>query len=83
MINSVIVTKLSCKKILRYHLVALALISNEIIYSQGPNDNDAGGGLFGDEAPVAAIDSQLNILILLGLIIAFYAIKGKLNNVNR
>jgi len=83
MINSVIVTKLSYKKLFRYYLLALALFSNQIIYSGGPNDNDVGGGLFGDDAPAAAIESQLNILVLLGLLFAFYAIKRKLNSVNR
>ena len=61
MINWVIVTKLSYKKLYRYYLLALALFSNQVIYPRGPNDNDLGGGLFGDDAKVADNECQLNI----------------------
>ena len=47
-----------------------------VLFAQ-PGDDDAGGILEGDDAPVAPINSKLIILALIGIVFAVYTFKNK------
>jgi hypothetical protein len=61
------------KKIVSIYTFAFLLFSNLAIFAQG--DEDDGGGLEGNDPPAAPINSKLIILLIIGILFAFYAYK--------
>ncbi|WNM19047.1 hypothetical protein [Flavobacterium capsici] len=64
------------KKINKFYLLAFLLISDFIIYAQGPGDEgDGDGGLEGGDPQPAPINSKLILLAIIGLIFGIITIK--------
>ena len=66
----------SMKNSYKIFLFSILLLSNFVAFAQtNPNDDDGDGGLQGGDPPPGPIDSTLFVLLIFGLIFAFYAIK--------
>ena len=61
------------KNFLKLYLFSLFFLSNFVIYAQGEDDEN--GNLQGNDAPNAPINSKLIILLIFGILLAFYAFK--------
>ena len=58
---------------MKFYLLAFVLLSDFVVFAQGPGEGDAGGGLFGgDPVPVAPINGQLMVLAILGISFVIY-----------
>lgn len=62
------------KNFSKLYLFALLLLTDFMLYAQ-PGDDDGNGGLEGNDPPPAPINSKLILLLIIGLIFAFYTIK--------
>lgn len=60
--------------IYRLNLVAFFLLIDFIAFAQ-PGSDDGSGGLEGDDAPAAPINSKLILLLIIGLVYAYYQVK--------
>jgi hypothetical protein len=67
----------SMKNSYKIFLLSILLLSNFVAFAQGPGSGTGGDPIEGgDDEPVAGpIDSTLFVLLIFGLIFAFYAIK--------
>ncbi|MGV9004861.1 hypothetical protein [Flavobacterium sp.] len=64
------------KKFFKIYLLSFFLLSDFIAFAaDAPGDDTANGTLEGEDAPAAPINSKLIILLILGLVFAFYQIK--------
>ena len=61
------------KNIYKAYLLSFFLLCDFIAFAQ-PGDDTIGGDLEGEE-PAAPINSKLTILLILGVVFAFYQIK--------
>ncbi|MBC8882968.1 hypothetical protein H9X57_04930 [Flavobacterium piscinae] len=59
------------KSIYKFYIVTFLLLSDFIMFAQ-PGDDDGGGGLEGDDTPVAPIDGKLIWLAMISILFAFY-----------
>ncbi|WP_264522309.1 DUF1673 domain-containing protein [Flavobacterium sp. N1994] len=59
------------KKLLKYYLLSIILLSDFVTYAQ-PGDNDTGGGLEGGDPAPAPINGKLILLAISGLFFVFY-----------
>jgi len=66
------------KKFFKFYLLAFILMTDFMMYAQ-PNDETGGGGLEGNDPPPAPINSQLILLVILGIVFVFntYRLKNK------
>ena len=65
------------KKLMKFYLLAFVLLSDFVVFAQGPGEGDAGGGLFGgDPVPVAPINGQLMVLALMGIAYVIYTFRN-------
>ena len=62
------------KNIYKAYLLSFFLLSDFIVFA-GPGDDTAGGDLEDDETPITPINSKLILLLILGVVFAFYQIK--------
>lgn len=53
------------------------LLSGFLMFAQDPGDDDGGGGLEGDDAPAAPINTKLIWLGILGVLFAWYMYKQR------
>ncbi len=70
------------KKIFKLYLLGFFLLSDFIVFAQGPNDDtDTGGGqpsLEGTSDPQpASVDSKLIYLLIVGLLFAVYTMQKR------
>jgi hypothetical protein len=66
----------SMKNSYKIFLLSFLLLSNFVAFAQTlPGDDDGGGGVENNDPPPGPIDSTLFVLLIFGLIFAFYAIK--------
>ncbi len=57
----------------RFYCLSLLFFTQIALFAQGgPGDEDGGGGLNGGDPAPAPINSHLIILVLFGLVFAFY-----------
>lgn len=59
---------------LKLYLFLFCFLFNLVIFAQ-PGDENGGGDLEGNDAPSAPINEKLILLLLAGIIFAFYTIK--------
>jgi mannose/fructose/N-acetylgalactosamine-specific phosphotransferase system component IIC len=62
----------------KIYVFAFFLMNGFVMFAQ-PGDDDTGGILEGDDAPVAPIDSKLILLALVGIVFAVYTFRNKNN----
>ena len=61
--------------IYRFSLVAFFLLIDFIAFAQGPGDVNGTGDLEGNDTPAAPINSKLILLLIIGLVYAYYQVK--------
>lgn len=62
----------------KIYIASFFLLSNFIMFAQGPGDDDGGGGLEGGDPPAATISGKIIWLGITAIIFAFYCLrKGK------
>ncbi|WP_395061332.1 hypothetical protein [Flavobacterium sp.] len=67
------------KNIIKFSLLAVFMFSDFVMFADpGDDDNNGGGGLEGSDPAPAPINGKLIILLVLGVIFAFYKIKSAL-----
>lgn len=60
------------KSIYKIYILTFLLLSDFIVFAQGPGDDDGSGGLEGDDAPAAPINGKLIWLAIVSILFAFY-----------
>jgi hypothetical protein len=64
------------KNLIKFGLFSFFLLSDFVMFAQpGDEDDNGGGGLEGNDPAPAPINSKLIILLVLGLVFAFYKLK--------
>lgn len=64
-------------KFYKFCLFSFVLLSDFVVFAQpGDEDGGGGGGLEGGDPAPAPIDGKLMVLLLFGLIFAFYKLKN-------
>lgn len=60
------------KNLLKFYALTFVLLSDFVMFAQGPGDNDEDGNLEGEDAPQAPINSKLIWLAIVGILFAVY-----------
>jgi hypothetical protein len=64
------------KDLSKIYLLAFLLFADIVAFAQGgPGDDDGDGDLEGGDPPAAPINTKLTVLLILGLVFAFYSLK--------
>ena len=58
----------------KLYLFTFLILTDFMLYAQ-PGDDDGNGDLEGGDPPAAPINSKLILLLIIGLVFAFYSIK--------
>lgn len=67
------------RNFIKFSLFLFFLLSDFVTFAQpGDDDNNGGGGLEGNDPAPAPINDKLIILVIIGLIFAFYKLKNTL-----
>lgn len=65
------------KNLIKFGLFSFFLLSDFVMFAQpGDEDDNGGGGLEGNDPAPAPINGKLVILLVLGLVFAFYKLKN-------
>jgi hypothetical protein len=71
------------KDLSKIYLLAFLLFADFVAFAQGGPGNDNGDGdLEGGDPPAAPINTKLILLVVLGLILAFYSFKKYRKQIN-
>lgn len=57
----------------KLYLLSFFVLSDFIVFAQGPGDDDDGGGLEDDDPPPAPINGKLMWLLFLGIVYGIYS----------
>jgi hypothetical protein len=67
----------------KIYLLAFLLLADFVAFAQGgPGDDDGDGDLEGGDPPAAPINTKLFLLVVFGLILAFYSYKKYKKQIN-